>query len=204
MKLTTIALAAASLAAAFTTAMTVTTGAQAKSRDVSIASATRYYTITGNSAADFANAMSQRGPYSGQHRRRVWATAARTMRYQIERRRKGGRCRITRAKVWMKIDYTMPKLRKRGVRASARRSWQQMYKILNTHERVHGRYYQQLARDTHASLRRLRPMRSCRSLDAAAAKLVRRLSAKNQAINDRFDRTDQRNYRRMERIYSMR
>lgn len=199
MKLTTFALAAAALAAALTSVPT-----NAASRDVSITSSTRYYTIAGRSPPEFANEMSRRGPYSSQHRRRVWATAARTMRYQIERRRKGGRCRITRAKVWMKIDYTLPKLRKRGVRASARRSWTKMYKILSSHEKVHGRYYTQLARTTHASLRKLRPARSCRSLDVAAARLVKRLSAQNQAINDRFDRTDQRNYRRMERIYSMR
>ena len=199
MKLTTIAFAAASVAATFTALPT-----QAASRDVSITSATRYYAIAGRSPAEFANEMSRRGPYSAQHRRRVWATAARTMRYQIERKRKGNRCRITRAKVWMKIDYTLPKLRKAGVRASARRSWSQMYKILSAHEKVHGRYYAQLARTTHASLRKLRAHRSCRSLDAAAARLVKRLSAQNQTINDRFDRTDQANYRRMERIYSMR
>lgn len=199
MKLTTIAFAAASVAAAFTALP-----ASAAPRDVSVTSSTRYYSIAGRSPAEFASEMSRRGPYSSAHRRRVWATAARTMRYQIERKRQGGRCRVTRAKVWMKIDYTLPKLRKRGVRASARRSWSQMYKILSSHEKVHGRYYTQLARTTHSSLRRLRPMRSCRSLDVAAAKLVKRLSVQNQAINDRFDRTDQKNYRRMERIYSMR
>ena len=199
MRIATIAFAAASLAAAF-----AALPANAATRDVSISSSTRYYTISGRSPAEFASEMSRRGPYSSQHRRRVWATAARTMRYQIERKRRGGRCRITRAKVWMKIDYTMPKLRRAGIRSSARKRWTQMFKILNSHERVHGRYYTQLARTTHASLRRLKPMRSCRSLDAAAAKLVQRLSAQNQAINDRFDRTDQQNYRRMERIYSLR
>lgn len=180
------------------------TDVDARARDVQIKSATKYYSISGRSPVEFATSMSQRGPFSGQHRRRVWATAARTMRYQIERQRRGGRCHVTRARIWMRIDYTMPKLRKGGVGATARKRWTQMYRILNTHERTHGRYYSQLAQQTHAALLKMRPSRSCRSLDVTASRLVERLSKRNQAINDRFDRTDRRNYRKMERIYSLR
>ena len=195
---TTTHLVAAVMAAALWTG----TGA-AEARDVRVSEATRFYAISGRTPADFAAAMSRNGPFSGQHRRRVWATASRTMRYRLDRRRQGGRCRVTRAEVTLKIDYTMPRLRGR-VAGAARTKWNRMYKILNRHERVHGRYYKDLAKQTQAALARIKPQRSCASLDTVAARIVQRLSRKNQALNDRFDRNDRRNYRRMERLYAAR
>ena len=196
------------LAAAFALALTVpamlaTTAADAASRDVQVRSATKYYSIGGSTPSQFAAQMSARGPFSGQHRKRVWATASRTMRYTLDRQRKGGTCRIARARVFMQINYTMPRLRSK-VSSRNRTRWNQMYKILNSHEKVHGRYYTQLAKKTQAALRNLRPSRSCAALDRKAARIVAKLSKQNQRINDRFDRTDQRNYRRMERLYAFR
>ena len=177
--------------------------AQAASRDVQVRTATKYYSISGRTPAEFAASMSANGPYSAQHRRRVWATASRTMRYTLDRQRVNGTCRVRRARVVMRIDYNMPRLRAK-VSKRNRDRWNRMYQILNGHERVHGRYYKQLATQAQAALRRLRPTRSCAQLDRKAARLVQSLSAKNQKLNDRFDRTDRRNYRRMERLYASR
>ena len=200
MKTTTLALAASFALAAIGFSATT---ADATSRDVRVQQATKYYSIGGRSPAEFAASMSARGPFSAQHRKRVWATASRTMRYTLDRERRGGVCRVARARVNMRIDYTLPRLRGK-VSARARSRWNAMYKILNTHEKTHGRYYKELARQTHAALRRIRPSRSCAAVDAKAARIVKRLSRRNQALNDRFDRTDKRNYRRMERLYAFR
>ena len=204
MKTTTmLALAAGLLLSAPLATVTSAGVADAASRDVQVRQATKYYTIRGRTPAEFASSMSANGPFSGQHRRRVWATAARTMRYSLERQRRGGLCRVTRARVNMRIDYTMPRLRSK-VSSRSRTRWDQMYGILNRHEKVHGRYYKELAKQTQAALRRLRPARSCATLDRKAARIVKRLSVKNQRLNDRFDRTDRKNYRRMERLYAFR
>ena len=200
-KIAVHAIALATVLAAGAVDLAGQSGAHAASRDVQVRQATRYYTIRGRSPAEFASSMSANGPFSGQHRRRVWATASRTMRYQLESQRVNGTCRVKRARVFMTIDYTMPRLRSR-VSSRARTRWNQMYKILNTHEKVHGRYYRQLATQTQSALRGMRPSRSCAALDIKAQRIVKRLSARNQALNDRFDRTDKRNYRRMERIYA--
>ena len=202
-KIAVHAIALATVLAAGAVDLAGQSGAHAASRDVQVRQATRYYTIRGRSPAEFASSMSANGPFSGQHRRRVWATASRTMRYQLESQRVNGTCRVKRARVFMTIDYTMPRLRSK-VSTRSRTRWNQMYNILNRHEKVHGRYYKELAKQTQAALRRMRPARSCATLDRKAARIVQRLSIKNQRLNDRFDRTDRKNYRRMERLYAFR
>lgn len=203
MKTTTLALAASLALGSGLLGSFVAGDAQAASRDVQVKQATRYYSIGGRSPAEFAASMSARGPYSLQHGKRVWATASRSMRYTLDRQRRGGLCRVARARVNMRIDYVLPRLRSK-VSSRARTRWNAMYKILNTHEKTHGRYYRELARQTQSALRRIRPSRSCATVDAKAARIVKRLSRRNQALNDRFDRTDRRNYRRMERLYAFR
>ena len=77
-----------------------------------------------------------------------------------------------------------------------------MYRLLNTHERVHGKFYKQFARKVQKSLLKLSRKRTCRALEASAKKLVERLNVKDRERNAKFDVRDQKNYRRMVRIYS--
>ena len=47
--------------------------AQAQRSSIKINEKTKFYRITGKTAAEFAISMSKRGPYSRQHGRRAWA-----------------------------------------------------------------------------------------------------------------------------------
>ncbi|MEL6947325.1 MAG: DUF922 domain-containing protein [Pseudomonadota bacterium] len=162
---------------------------------------TIYYAIKGKTAADFARSMTSRGPRAFTPRRRVWATATRSLRYSLQTSSKAGSCRNLGAKVSMDITYRMPRLsRTKGVRASELRKWRRMYAILLRHEKVHGRYYKQLANQVYKALRAKRRARSCRELERWAKATVKRLSDANIRKNARFEIIDRPNYRRMQRI----
>ncbi len=190
-----------SIPLAFAAILIAVSAVQAQS--VKIKERTKFYSITGKTAPEFARAMTKRGPYSRQHRRRAWATAARSMTYQLTRQKTARGCKLVDAAVALKITYNLPKLRnERSLSARQRKKWRKMYALLEKHERVHGRFYKEFARDAHRKLLRLPTGSNCRALDRSAAKLVKRLSAKDSARNDRFDRNDGRNYSRMRRIYT--
>ncbi len=171
--------------------------------EVTVTERTKTYRVSGDTAAELARSMSKRGPYSRAHRSRSWATAARDLRFQIDRDFKNGQCRVTGADVRMKITYTLPRL-SRSTRLNAREKsrWDRMTKLLEKHERVHGRLYRELAGKTHRALLKLKPARNCRALDKDALAEVKRLSAQDSERNQRFDRRDSRNYRRMNRLFS--
>ncbi len=171
--------------------------------DLKISERNKYYRINGKSAQDFALAMSRKGPYSRQHRRRAWATAGRELSFQLERRKSRGKCAVKRAKVSMEITYTLPKLRSKSrVPKRELKKWRLMLGLLKKHEQTHGRFYRELARKAQKSLRRLPTASSCRQLEQSALQLVRRLSEEDRVRNDRFDERDGRNYRRMSRLYN--
>ena len=175
----------------------------AEAAGIRIKERVKYYTISGRSAPEFAKNMSRKGPYSFQHGRRAWATAAREMSYDINPRKRGKLCSLQGIGVQMTITYTMPKLRStRGVSAREAKNWQRMYALLNKHERVHGKYYRQLANRVYRKLKRMKPDRNCATLRRAAIAAVQKLAKEDTARNARFDRTDRGNYRRMARIYS--
>ena len=170
---------------------------------VSVSERVKYYTISGKTAPDFARAMSRRGPFDASKGRRAWATAARKMSYRLTRSPSGNGCRVTDADVAMTITLTLPKLRSPGrSNRSEVRKWKSMIDLLERHERVHVRYYRELAANTQRALLRLRPEKTCRELERKALKLVRDLSDKDTKRNQSFDQRDGRNYRRMTRIYS--
>lgn len=175
----------------------------AYARNVSIKEKVKYYNISGRTAKDFAHSMSKNGPYSFQHRKRAWATAARDMSYSLFRVKTSRGCRLKSVKVSLKILYTMPKLRA-SKRVSKRelRKWKRMYALLDKHEKVHGAYYRQLANKSRKSLLKIKRAKSCRQLDNKARKVMKKLSTQDAKRNDAFDRKDKNNYRRMERIYS--
>ena len=172
---------------------------------VSVTERTRTYLIDGRNAAEFAASMTKRGPYSRQHRQRVWATASRTMRYRVTGRRDGKSCRPGAVSVRMTIEYELPRLRdERRVSRAERTRWRRMLKLLTDHERTHGRFYRELAAKTHRTLTRLPGQRDCRRLERLADATVKKMSARNQKRNDDFDRGDRNRYRRMEQIYALR
>ncbi len=178
------------------------TGLQAHA-EVKVREKTSFYRITGKSTAEFAQSMSRRGPYSRQHRKRAWATASRDMSYQLTRTKTKNGCRVKAVKVRMKIIYRMPKPRSlSGVSQRERRKWTQLYKLLERHERTHGKFYRRFANETKRKLMRLRPARNCRQLDRKAAAVVKALSEADSLRNDRFDARDSKTYRRVERIYT--
>ena len=188
---------------AFLAMASMITTTHANAKKVSIKTKTIFYKITGRSAREFALSMSKKGPYSRQHRRRAWATAARDLSYQLVHQKFGKSCRIKQAKVSMKITYTMPKLAsKRGISSRELKKWRRMYALLDKHEKVHGRYFSQLATRSQKALSKLRPAKTCRKLEKNALALMKKLSAEDSARNDRFDARDGRNYSRMTRIYS--
>jgi len=76
-----------------------------------------------------------------------------------------------------------------------------MFNLLNKHERTHGLFYKQFAKKVQKSLRRMKPASSCRSLDRQAKAIVKQLGLEDKERNNRFDRRDQRNYRRMSMLY---
>ena len=163
----------------------------------------KFYAIQGKTAAEFAVAMSKRGPYSRQHRKRAWATASRDLTYQLVRKRSSKGCVVRDVKVELEILYTLPKLRnERNVSKRQRSKWRRMFTLLNRHEKVHGKLYKQFARNVRNKLLRMPRASSCRKLDRQAAKIVSALSEKDSLANDRFDMKDRRNYLLMERIYS--
>ena len=178
------------------------TAQNAHARDVTIKQVTKGYYISGRTAGEFARSMSSKGPYSFQHRRRAWATAARDLSYQLIRTKSRNRCKVKNAKVTLKITYTMPKLKaSKGISARERRKWRKMYNLLNKHEKKHGRFYQQLANRVHKALKRLPSARTCQQLERNASKVVNSLSVADLKRNDAFDNRDRKNYRRMARIY---
>lgn len=170
---------------------------------IKITEKTKFYTISGKTASEFAFSMSRRGPYSRAHRARTWATASRDISYQLVRRQTAKDCRIKDVTIRLKISYNMPKPRTlKGVSKKHRSKWARMYRLLDTHEKVHGRYYKQLARDIQRGLLRIGAAPNCRQLDRKASALVEKLSEKDRLKNQRFDQRDRRNYRRMTRLYS--
>ncbi len=163
----------------------------------------KFYTIQGKTAPEFAVAMSKRGPYSRQHRKRAWATASRDLTYQLVRKRDAKGCKITDVKVELDIVYTLPKLRnERAVSKRHRSKWRRMFNLLSKHEKVHGKLYKQFARNVRREILRMPRASSCRKLDRQAIKIVKTLSEKDSLANDRFDLKDRRNYSLMERIYT--
>lgn len=177
--------------------------AHANGKMLQITEKTKFYTIKGNNAAELAVSMGKKGPYSRQHKRRAWATAGRKMSYQLFHQKFKNNCRMKNVKVRLTITYTMPKLsRLSKLSKRERRKWNKMYAILNKHERTHGLYYKQLAKKVRSTVRRMKPARNCRVLEARADALVEKLSEQNKKRNQHFDDHDDRNYRRMERIYS--
>jgi len=177
--------------------------AETQAGEITIKEKTSFYRITGKTTADLAHSMSRRGPYSRQHRKRAWATASRDMSYQLTRQKIKKGCKVKAASVRLKISYKMPKPASlNGMTRRERRKWAKMYSLLDRHERTHGKFYRQFARNVQRKLKRLRPTRTCRQLDQKAAALVKKLSEADSLKNDRFDARDRSTYRRVERIYS--
>ncbi|MGI9355570.1 MAG: DUF922 domain-containing protein [Rhizobiaceae bacterium] len=176
---------------------------QAFAAELTIKEKTSFYRITGKSTAEFARSMSRRGPYSRQHRKRAWATASRDMSYQLTRQKTKKSCRVKAVKVRLKITYKMPKpTTLNGMTRRQRKKWASLYRLLERHERTHGKYYRQFANKVRRELKRIRPTRTCRQLDRKAAAIVEKLGAADSLRNDRFDARDGKTYRRVERIYT--
>lgn len=179
------------------------TPAKAQKSSLKISEKTKYYSINGKSAAEFAISMSKRGPYSRMHRRRAWATATRDMTYQLFHQKSKKRCKIKSVKLKLKVVYEMPKLTStRRVSKKNRSKWKKMYGLLNKHERTHGLYYKQFARKVYKSLRQMKAARTCSDLEKNAARIVEKLAKADKKRNVDFDRRDRRNYLTMERLYS--
>lgn len=177
--------------------------AHAQKSSLKLSEQTKHYSIKGKTAPEFAASMSRRGPYSRQHGRRAWATATRDMTYQLFHRKSKGSCRVKAVKVKLKTTYVLPKLAsKRGVSKRQRQKWNRMYGLLKKHERTHGTFYKQFGQKVYASLRKMKPARTCRQLDRNAAAIVARLGAEDKRRNVKFDQRDRRNYRSMERLYT--
>lgn len=176
--------------------------ALAQTSSLKISETTKTYYIRGKTAADFAESMGRKGPYSRQHRRRAWATATRDLTYQLYYKKSKKQCRIKAIRAKLKITYIMPKLAStRGVSKRERNKWKKMYALLNKHERKHGQYYQQFARKAYNSVRKLRPARTCRQLERNADRLINKLGEEDKRRNLAFDERDRSNYRSMERLY---
>ena len=175
----------------------------AQSSSIELSEKTRYYKISGTTAAEFAASMSRNGPYSREHRRRAWATATRDMTYQLFHRKGKKSCRIKGVKLKLKVTYEMPELKStNGVPKRQRNKWNTMYILLNKHERTHGVYYSQFAKQVYSSLLKLKPATSCRSLERNASQLVAKMGEADKKRNQAFDVRDRGNYRSMERLYS--
>ncbi|MDD9909789.1 MAG: DUF922 domain-containing protein [Ahrensia sp.] len=189
--------------AALCTLMTAGLGATAALADLKIREVTKHYRITGSTVGQLAASMSKRGPYSRQHRRRAWATASRDMTYLLSSTRGSSGCKVRGVKVRMTITYQMPRPSSLNRLSKRHRTkWRQLYRLLDGHEKVHGRFYREFAKKVERQLRRMRPARSCRELDRRAAAIVKKLGDADSARNDRFDARDSRTYRRVERIYT--
>ncbi len=189
-------------ACAIALVVATTPPAFAQSKKVSISESTSFYAITGRTASDLARSMGQKGPYSSKNQKRAWATATRSLSYQLLRRKTSKGCRVKGAKVRLKVSYQLPKPRNlSSVQRLHRVKWNKMFRLLNKHERVHGKFYKQFANKVYRGLVRLGSAKNCRSLDRKAKALVKKLSAADSIRNQRFDTRDVKNYRRMERIY---
>ncbi|MEM7301111.1 MAG: DUF922 domain-containing protein [Pseudomonadota bacterium] len=175
--------------------------AKKKTRDVNIQTVTKFYAISGETPAELAKSMRRYGPYSSAHGRRVFATTNRVLRWNIDHAYENGICRVKRATIDLKITYNMPKLRD-GIRMrrSVRNTWRQMYRLLDRHEKVHGANYRRLARDSYKALKSLKSEKSCRVLHRKGNALVLALAREDVERNARFERSDTRNYRRMDRL----
>ena len=175
----------------------------AKGKGALVSEKTKFYTIYGRTASDFARSMGSKGPYSFQHRKRAWATATRSLSFQLIRRKTSKGCRVKGANVKLEIVYKLPKPSTfSGVKRKERTKWKKMYRLLSNHERVHGRLYKQLAKKVYRRLNRMGSARTCRTLDKKAKLLVKKLSEADSILNQNFDRREKSNYRKMERIYS--
>jgi predicted secreted Zn-dependent protease len=173
----------------------------ALARDVSVATKTRFYGISGDSPRELAEQMNRKGPYSREYRRRVWATAARETTWKVSHRTHKGKCRVNKATIKMQIIYTLPQLRhEHRKKRSLQRVWSAMSAILKRHEEGHGRLYRQLASEMKTRLLRLKPQRNCRKLEQEASALVKSLFKQDKQRNERFERKEAPTYRRMARI----
>ncbi len=178
----------------------VTLAQTANRVDLTIKTKTKHYGITARKFSDVARKMLQRGPRFGGFGRRVWAQAFRQYDWHLNYHRARGKCSVKKAKIRMKITYTLPRLEneKRQSR-TFRAKWRRIYRILTKHEHVHGRNYRLLAKRFKAALRKLRPQATCRAVKRAIQSIDDRLHKQDLRRNRRFESRERGRFTRLKR-----
>lgn len=174
----------------------------AKAAGVSVTERVRTYRVYGNTIQAVVRSMKQNGPRSELHGRRALGMADYRYRTQVLTKRIDGRCSVTGASVALRIFYTLPSLSKRA-RLSARdqNRWRSISSMIARHERRHGRYYRQFARELQRALSKMRPQEDCHQIRVVERQLKARFEESNAQRNRRYDRAQYKPFnRRLKRL----
>lgn len=153
-----------------------------------------YFNIDGKSAEDLDRALANSGPSLSSGSRHPGATE---MEFggSIKYTQSNGRCRISDARITLKLNIILPRWRQR---AAATRDtaivWDTLSRDIKRHEDRHGDIARQHAKKLEKSLEKLRPQRDCKAMEALADKTSERVLGDHDRAQDKFDRVETINF----------
>ena len=156
---------------------------------VSISIRHKFFSVSGSSIQDVVRSLKRNGPLHRDIGRRAIGLADFRHRYRLTTTSEGGRCKVSKVHVSLRIILTLPRLSSRA-RLSARHGarWRTIEAMIRRHENRHAALYKQFARALERRLKRLRPAASCSALRSKARQIEKSEFERDRRRNRAYDR----------------
>ena len=156
-----------------------------------------YFTIGGTTLADIEHELATRGPKVNSTGRRHPGATQMEFTSKLGYTEKGGRCRITTAKVNVKAKVILPRWGRRSrADADTRLIWDTLSADIKRHEESHVIIAKNHARDLEDALKALGRFKSCAAAAERAKTLTAKILSEHDTAQDRFDYIEGVNFER--------
>ncbi|MEM7301547.1 MAG: DUF922 domain-containing protein [Pseudomonadota bacterium] len=191
---------------AITGALVALTGVESAFAELTVTTRTRHYTVHGSNINSVVKAMKRSGPYSENEGKRALGLADYRFTWSLRTKRTPSGCAVSSLRARLSIFYILPRLTARSRLSKRDRSrWNSIYRMIDVHERVHGRFYRQFANSTYRAILKLKPQPNCSQLQRRAKAIEDRMVKLDRRRNRAFDRAQYRPFnRRLKRLRGQR
>ena len=170
---------------------------------VKISERTKYYSVKGKTGVQLFGSILKKGPRKSKKGHAIATTLSQLKIGKVRYKTKGKRCRAAPVTVRLKLTYTYPRWRNsRKASKRMRSSWNKFYARLQRHEKTHGRYSKDFAREVERIIRRTTgsSRKRCRDAIAKAKRQIKRAEKKWRRRHAEFDRRESKARSRIRRL----
>ena len=172
-----------------------------------IKESTKYYNVSGKSGRQVHANFGRRGPWRLRRKHAIAATVRKFDFKNVKFKVRGKRCVVANIDVILSLTYYYPKwTNKRRGKKKTQQAWVRFSKELVRHEKTHGKYFKETARQFERELLRVtgRVSNKCRGMAKKVRSKLDKIYRRGEARHIAFDRRQKKKstkIRKLERAF---